>query len=56
MGVIFLLFLIFVGGSIAVTVVRGNNSGKELSALRVLGSVYYGMAAFCVFVPLFVRV
>jgi len=51
----FLLFLVFVGGSIAITVIRGNNSGKDLSTLRVLGSIYYGISAFCVSLILFVR-
>jgi hypothetical protein len=48
MTMILLLFLICVGGAVAITVARGTANGIELSTLRILGSVYYGMAALCV--------
>lgn len=45
---ILLLFLICVGGAVAITVARGAARGIEPSMLRILGAVYYGMAALCV--------
>ena len=48
MGALLILFIVALGASIFMVVTTDKGNKRETTTLRILGAIYYGMAAYCV--------